>query len=105
MKDGMRAFCLLLLLLPFSLGAVCLPEPGTAGPTPEGTTLDLTPDQGSHPCHHDGCPDALCGSACGIGVAAPAVSPTPAIFLQRLFPAFSGMPEAGIPIPTLPPRA
>ena len=105
MKDGIRVFCLLFLLLPFGLGAVYLPDPGTAGPMPEGTTLDLTPHQGSYPCHNDRLPDAMCGSACRIGVAAPAVSPAPALFLQRLLPAFSGMPETGIPVLTLPPRA
>lgn len=104
MKDGMRVFLLLLLLLPFGLGAVYLPDPGTVGHTPEGTTLDLTPDQGSRPCHNDRLPDAMCGSACTIGVAAPAVSPAPASYLQRLLPASSGMPEPGIPVSTLPPR-
>jgi len=105
MKDGMRVFCLLLLLLPFGLGTVYLPDPGTAGPMPQGATLDLTPDQGSQPCHNDRLPDARCGSLCKIGEAAAAVPPTPAIFLQRLVPAFSGMPEAGIPVFTRPPRA
>ena len=111
MKYGMTVG-LLFLLLPFSLGAVCLPGHGAAGPAPEGAILDLALPQGSLPHHQDSLPyhhdrslGAQCGPACTIGVAAIVVSPTLALFPQRLLPAFSGMAEAAISVPTLPPRA